>query len=254
MHEKNIMGQKIHPLGFRLGITQTHRSQWFEKPKNYSTSLQEDFLIREYLTSETRKGADPGLAKVLLARRGEKIFVELYVAQPKLVTGEDGSRLKEFTKGIQSALLRMQSGQSVGFERKNLQTSGTELSSAELNQNTAQALRPISLQVFQIMQPATDATLVAQKVAQQLEKRVAFRRIMKQTIQQAREAGVEGIKVQIAGRLNGAEIARTEWAREGRVPLHTLRANIDYCAYPAQTIYGLLGIKIWIYKAMPQQS
>ena len=225
------MGQKIHPLGFRLGITQTHRSQWFEKPKNYSTSLQEDFLIREYLRSETRKGADPGLAKVLLARRGEKIFVELYVAQPKLVTGEDGSRLKEFTKGIQSALL----------ERK--QTSAAE------DQGTAPALRPISLQVFQIMQPATDATLVAQKVAQQLEKRVAFRRIMKQTIQQAREAGVEGIKVQIAGRLNGAEIARTEWAREGRVPLHTLRANIDYCAYPAQTIYGLLGIKIWIYKA-----
>jgi small subunit ribosomal protein S3 len=247
MQKKNIMGQKIHPLGFRLGITQTHRSQWFEKPKNYSTSLQEDFVIREYLTSETRKGTDPGLAKVLLARRGEKIFVELYVAQPKLVTGEDGSRLKEFTKGIQSALLRIQGA-------KNSQTSGTELSSAELNQHTAQASRPISLQVFQIMQPATDATLVAQKVAQQLEKRVAFRRIMKQTIQQAREAGVEGIKVQIAGRLNGAEIARTEWAREGRVPLHTLRANIDYCAYPAQTIYGLLGIKIWIYKAMPQQS
>ena len=233
------MGQKIHPLGFRLGITQTHRSQWFEKPKKYSTSLQEDFLIREYLTKETRTGADPGLAKVLLARRGEKIFVELYVAQPKLVTGEDGSRLKEFTKGIQLALRNRE------LERKNSQISDHEVS------------RPISLQVFQIMQPATDATLVAQKVAQQLEKRVAFRRIMKQSIQQAREAGVEGIKVQIAGRLNGAEIARTEWAREGRVPLHTLRANIDYCAYPAQTIYGLLGIKNWIYKASeekPQQS
>lgn len=229
------MGQKIHPLGFRLGITQTHRSQWFEKPKNYSTSLQEDFLIREYLTKETRAGADPGLAKVLLARRGEKIFVELYVAQPKLVTGEDGSRLKEFTKGIQLALRNRE------LEQKNSQISDYEVS------------RPISLQVFQIMQPATDATLVAQKVAQQLEKRVAFRRIMKQSIQQAREAGVEGIKVQIAGRLNGAEIARTEWAREGRVPLHTLRANIDYCAYPAQTIYGLLGIKIWIYKASEEK-
>ena len=229
------MGQKIHPLGFRLGITQTHRSQWFEKPKNYSTSLQEDFLIREYLTKETRAGADPGLAKVLLARRGEKIFVELYVAQPKLVTGEDGSRLKELTKGIQFALRNRE------LERKNSQISDHEVS------------RPISLQVIQIMQPATDATLVAQKVAQQLEKRVAFRRIMKQSIQQAREAGVEGIKVQIAGRLNGAEIARTEWAREGRVPLHTLRANIDYCAYPAQTIYGLLGIKIWIYKASEEK-
>ena len=106
----------------------------------------------------------------------------------------------------------------------------------------------VSFHVVQVAQPATDATLLAQKVAQQLEKRVAFRRIMKQTIQQAREAGVEGIKIQISGRLNGAEIARREWAREGRVPLHTLRADIDYCAYPAQTIYGLLGIKIWIYK------
>jgi len=139
------------------------------------------------------------------------------------VTGEDGSRLKELTAFIQ----------------KQLKTHGP-LESKDSEQ-------AISLQVLQVMQPATDATLVAQKVAQQLEKRVAFRRIMKQTIQQAREAGVEGIKVQIAGRLNGAEIARTEWAREGRVPLHTLRANIDYCAYPAQTIYGLLGIKIWIY-------
>ena len=227
------MGQKIHPLGFRLGITQTHRSQWFEKPKNYSTSLQEDFLIREYLTKETRAGADPGLAKVLLARRGEKIFVELYVAQPKLVTGEDGSRLKELTKGIQFALRNRE------LERKNSQISDHEVS------------RPISLQVFQIMQPATDATLVAQKVAQQLEKRVAFRRVIKQSIQQARAAGAAGIKIKIAGRLNGAEIARSEWAREGRVPLQTLRANLDYCYHTAQTIYGVLGIKIWIFKGTP---
>ena len=227
------MGQKIHPLGFRLGITQTHRSQWFEKPKNYSTSLQEDFLIREYLTKETRAGADPGLAKVLLARRGEKIFVELYVAQPKLVTGEDGSRLKELTKGIQLALRNRE------LERKNSQISDHEVS------------RPISLQVFQIMQPATDATLVAQKVAQQLEKRVAFRRVIKQSIQQARAAGAAGIKIKIAGRLNGAEIARSEWAREGRVPLQTLRANLDYCYHTAQTIYGVLGIKIWIFKGTP---
>lgn len=222
------MGQKIHPLGFRLGITQTHRSQWFEKPKKYSQSLQEDFIIRQYLTRELKNpqnsiGGDAGGSKIIIARRGEKIFIELHVAQPKLVTGEDGSRLKELTALIQ----------------KQLKTYGP-LESKDSDQ-------AISLQVLQVMQPATDATLVAQKVAQQLEKRVAFRRIMKQTIQQAREAGVEGIKVQIAGRLNGAEIARTEWAREGRVPLHTLRANIDYCAYPAQTIYGLLGIKIWIY-------
>lgn len=229
------MGQKIHPLGFRLGITQTHRSQWFEKPKKYSESLQEDFVIRDYLAREMKNprngvGGDAGLSKVLVSRRGEKIFVELHVAQPKLVTGEDGSRLKDLTLGIQKQIKRLQFHQS-----------------SESDSQINRLDRTISLQVVQVLQPATDATLVAQKVAQQLEKRVAFRRIMKQTIQQAREAGVEGIKVQIAGRLNGAEIARTEWAREGRVPLHTLRANIDYCAYPAQTIYGLLGIKIWIY-------
>jgi small subunit ribosomal protein S3 len=224
------MGQKIHPLGFRLGITQNHRSQWFEKPKNYSNALQEDFLIRQYLTKQMKPPSDAGLSKVIISRRGEKLFVEVHVAQPKLVTGENGSRLKELTEGIQKARPKNQA--KLGHETQ-----------SEDNQTS------VSLQIVQVAQPATDATLVAQKVAQQLEKRVAFRRVMKQTIQQAKEAGVEGIKVQIAGRLNGAEIARTEWAREGRVPLHTLRADIDYCAYPAQTIYGLLGIKIWIYKA-----
>jgi len=228
------MGQKIHPLGFRLGITQNHRSQWFEKPKNYSNALQEDFLIREYLTKQMKPTSDAGLSKVIISRRGEKLLVEVHVAQPKLVTGENGSRLKELTEGIQKAL------------RKN---QGNLMSSADSETQSEDYQTSVSLQIVQVAQPATDATLVAQKVAQQLEKRVAFRRVMKQTIQQAKEAGVEGIKVQIAGRLNGAEIARTEWAREGRVPLHTLRADIDYCAYPAQTIYGLLGIKIWIYKA-----
>jgi len=202
--------------------------------KNYSNALQEDFLIREYLTKQMKPTSDAGLSKVIISRRGEKLLVEVHVAQPKLVTGENGSRLKELTEGIQKVLRKNQ---------ENLMSSADSETQSEDYQTS------VSLQIVQVAQPATDATLVAQKVAQQLEKRVAFRRVMKQTIQQAKEAGVEGIKVQIAGRLNGAEIARTEWAREGRVPLHTLRADIDYCAYPAQTIYGLLGIKIWIYKA-----
>jgi small subunit ribosomal protein S3 len=222
------MGQKIHPLGFRLGITQKHRSQWFAKPNNYSFALQEDQMIRNYLTEELK---DAGLSEVLFSRRADRIFIEVHVGQPKLVTGEGGARLKELTKAIQSKLVRLH-----------------ESKAWVSNQTSLDQEKTLALQVVQVAQPATDARLLAQRVAQQLEKRVAFRRVMKQTIQQAREAGVEGIKVQIAGRLNGAEIARTEWAREGRVPLHTLRADIDYATYPAQTIYGILGIKIWIYK------
>lgn len=221
------MGQKIHPLGFRLGITQKHRSQWFSKIKHYSGALLEDYIIRKYLTEELKVGGDAGLSKIHLIRRTNRIFIEAHVAQPKIVTGENGVRLKELTSTLQK-----------------------KLAGSLSLQESRETIPSISFQVIQVAQPATDATLLAQRVAQQLEKRVAFRRVMKQTVQQAREAGVEGIKIQIAGRLNGAEIARTEWVREGRVPLHTLRADIDYCAYPAQTIYGLLGIKIWIYKGL----
>ena len=267
------MGQKIHPLGFRIGITQKHRAQWFAKPKEYSTYIQEDQLIRNFLSQQLSgsgrssggassaalssgessgkakfSGGDAGLSKTLLSRRADRLLVEVHVAQPKVVTGEAGTRLKELTVGIQ----KIQESQAIYRARVNYRSSvlgGPALEeTGSAPPREAPGASSVSLHVVQVAQPATDATLLAQKVAQQLEKRVAFRRIMKQTIQQAREAGVEGIKIQISGRLNGAEIARREWAREGRVPLHTLRADIDYCAYPAQTIYGLLGIKIWIYK------
>ncbi len=266
------MGQKIHPLGFRIGVTQKHRGQWFAKPKDYLNYIQEDQLIRNYLSQELSgtaipgsnakpgsmtgqvlfdgkhsekvktsfAGTDAGLSKTILSRRGDRLYVEVHVAQPKVVTGEGGKRLKELTAGIQ----KIQAAQSAYRSRINYRFTTTDAA----DKGSEATIPPVSFQVVQVAQPATDATLLAQKVAQQLEKRVAFRRIMKQTIQQAREAGVEGVKIQISGRLNGAEIARREWAREGRVPLHTLRADIDYCAYPAQTIYGLLGIKIWISK------
>ena len=264
------MGQKIHPLGFRIGITQKHRAQLFAKPKEYSTYIQEDQLIRDFLSQQLSgglrggvtvsaggsagkdklSGGDAGLSKTLLSRRADRLLVEVHVAQPKVVTGEAGARLKELTIGIQ----KIQESQANYRASVNYRSS---VLAADANDHTETSeisvpstASSVSFHVVQVAQPATDATLLAQKVAQQLEKRVAFRRIMKQTIQQAREAGVEGIKIQISGRLNGAEIARREWAREGRVPLHTLRANIDYCAYPAQTIYGLLGIKIWIYKTL----
>ena len=260
---KRIMGQKIHPLGFRLGITQNHRAQWFAKPREYLQYLQEDQILRNFLSQELsgtalpgsngktgllgishfpqkKKGpfSDAGLSKTLITRRADRLFIELHVQQPKIVTGEGGARLKELTAAVE----KIQKAQAEYRSRFSWPTSPNEV-----DNNPEEKKSGVLLQIVQVAQPATDARLLAQKVAQQLEKRVAFRRIMKQTIQQAREAGAEGIKIQISGRLNGAEIARREWAREGRVPLHTLRAHIDYCAYPAQTIYGLLGIKIWIY-------
>lgn len=240
------MGQKIHPLGLRIGIYQKHKSEWFAElgstkfsnegglapqSPNYADFIQQDKWVRDFFQSELR---DAGLSKILLSRRTNRLFVELHVAQPKLVLGDNGNTLKQMTDKFQSSVARQ--------SKINQKTGGVGA--------TAATLPPLSIQVIQIPQEeiAIDATLLGQKIVEQLEKRVAFRRIMKQSIQQARAAGAEGIKIQIAGRLNGAEIARTEWAREGRVPLQTLKANIDYCYAVAQTIYGILGIKIWIFK------
>nr|YP_002601055.1 ribosomal protein S3 [Monomastix sp. OKE-1]ACK36907.1 ribosomal protein S3 [Monomastix sp. OKE-1] len=228
------MGQKIHPLGLRIGIFQKHKSEWFapvgssnsnQSIPNYAAFIEQDKGVRDFFSSELR---DAGLSKILISRRTNRLFVELHVAQPKLVLGENGNNLKQLTEKFQKNIQKL-------LSRHN---------------NPSMSAPALSIQVVQIPQEeiATDATLLGQKIAEQLEKRVAFRRVMKQSIQQARAAGAEGIKIQIAGRLNGAEIARTEWAREGRVPLQTLKANIDYCYETAQTIYGILGIKIWIFK------
>ena len=227
------MGQKIHPTGLRLGIVQKHKSQWYSKPRQYAGFVQQDKIIRDYLSTEVR---DAGVSRILISRRGaaDRLFVELFVAQPKLVTGENGARMAQLVRACQNALAK--AGCYASETHEGLEGTHTPYS--------------ISLQVVQVPQEemATDATLLAQRIAEQLEKRVAFRRVIKLSIQQARAAGAEGIKIQIAGRLNGAEIARNEWAREGRVPLQTLRANMDYCYHTAQTIYGVLGIKIWIFK------
>lgn len=225
------MGQKIHPVGLRLGIVQKHKSQWYSKPRHYGLFVQQDKIIRDYLSTELRAA---GVSRILISRRGaaDRLFVELFVGQPKLVTGENGARMALLVRGCQKALVKYA---PIG---------------SQIDPTAEGTPYSISLQVVQIPQEemATDATLLAQRIAEQLEKRVAFRRVIKLSIQQARAAGAEGIKIQIAGRLNGAEIARNEWAREGRVPLQTLRANMDYCYHTAQTIYGVLGIKIWIFK------
>jgi ribosomal protein S3 len=273
----------VSPSGIRGSAVDMrgYNSNWYSKPKKYSLNLQEDFLIRKYLLEKLQ---DANLSKIILSRQTEKILVEVHVGQPKIVTGEKGLRLKELTQGLQKTLMSSDystsyKGCSASYRNytakpldgnialdselgeaspcigAELQTqlrhdqddgpNQLEFSSAQISKK----IPSISFEVIQINQPATDARLLAKKIAEQLEKRVAFRRVMKQTVQLAREAGINGVKIQIAGRLNGAEIARSEWVREGRVPLHSLSAKMDYAQLGAQTIYGTLGIKVWLFTA-----
>ena len=207
------MGQKIHPVGFRLGITQEHRSRWFAEGNRYPELLQEDAKIREYVRKNLNNA---GISDVRIERKAEQIDLAIRTARPGVVVGRGGS-------GIES--LR-----------------------ASLQQMLGDTSRQIRINVVEVTRVDADAALIADYIAQQLERRVSFRRVVRQTIQRAQRAGVEGIKIQVGGRLNGAEIARSEWTREGRVPLHTLRADIDYNYCTAQTIYGILGIKVWVFK------
>nr|YP_010338154.1 ribosomal protein S3 [Erythrolobus coxiae]UNJ17739.1 ribosomal protein S3 [Erythrolobus coxiae] len=206
------MGQKTHPLGFRIGITQEHRSSWFANPKDYPSLLEEDFKIRSYI-NETLKNA--GIATIKIYRKIDQIELEIHTARPGIIVGR-------FGKGIE--YLR------------------SELKKTLKNQ------KEIRVNIIEIEQPDREALLLANFLCEQLEKRVAFRRAVKQTIQRAQRANIKGIKIQVSGRLNGAEIARSEWIREGRVPLQTLRADIDYACETASTIYGILGIKMWLFK------
>lgn len=205
------MGQKTHPLGFRLGITQTHRSSWFESTKDYPKTLEEDFIIRSYVEKEV---SNAGLSKIVINRKSNQIEIDIHTSRPGVIVGRSGS----------------------GIEKMKVDLN-------KLTKNTKQ----IRINVTELTKPDGDAALIAEFIAQQLEKRVAFRRATRQAIQKAQRADVKGIKVQVSGRLNGAEIARTEWVREGRVPLQTLRADIDYATKKAFTIYGILGIKVWVF-------
>ena len=206
------MGQKIHPVGFRLGITQEHRSRWFADADRYPELLQEDFKIRSYVEKNL---ANAGIADVRIERKADQIDLQISTARPGVVVGRGGTGIETLRTGLQQ----------------------------ELGSN-----RQIRINVVEVTRVDADAGLVAEYIAQQLERRVSFRRVVRQAIQRAQRAGVQGIKVQVSGRLNGAEIARTEWTREGRVPLHTLRADIDFAYRTAKTIYGILGVKVWIFK------
>ncbi|HLP91971.1 MAG TPA: 30S ribosomal protein S3 [Nostocaceae cyanobacterium] len=211
------MGQKIHPVGFRLGITQEHQSRWFADPDRYPDLLKEDHRLRQYIEQKLGRYAqnNAGISEVRIERKADQIDLEVRTARPGVVVGRGGQGIESLRTGLQEML---------GGNRQ------------------------IRINVVEVQKVDADAYLISEYIAQQLERRVSFRRVVRQAIQRAQRAGIQGIKVQVSGRLNGAEIARTEWTREGRVPLHTLRANIDYSYCTAKTIYGILGIKVWVFK------
>nr|YP_009397279.1 ribosomal protein S3 [Thuretia quercifolia]ARW66465.1 ribosomal protein S3 [Thuretia quercifolia] len=206
------MGQKIHPSGFRIGITQKHKSSWFTQMKYYSNLIKEDYNIRLYIEQALNKAS---ISLIHIERKLDQIELNIYTARPGLIVGKMGT-------GIE-------------YLRHNL--------TKKLNSNYK-----IRINIIEITEPDKEAILLANWIAQQLEKRIAFRRAIRQGIQRAQKANINGIKIQVGGRLNGAEIARKEWVREGRVPLQTLRADIDYAYTRAHTIYGILGVKVWLFK------
>ncbi len=214
------MGQKIHPIGFRLGITQEHRSRWYADAARYPELLQEDHKIRAYVNKAM---AGAGIAEIRIERKADQVELQIRTARPGVVVGKGGQGIEKLREDLRRLL---------------------------------PSNRTVKVNVLEVNRVDAEATLLAEYISQQLERRVAFRRAVRQAIQRAQRAGVEGIKVQVAGRLNGAEIARTEWTREGRVPLHTLRADIDYAYRTARTIYGILGVKVWIFKGevLPGQA
>ncbi len=204
------MGQKINPTGFRLGINRTWDSRWYANSKEYGKLLHQDFAIRAMLMKELKQAA---VSKIVIERPHKKCRVTIYSARPVLVIGKKGADIDKLRKLV------------------------AKMTDSE-----------VALNVVEVRKPEIDATLVAQSIAQQLERRIAFRRAMKRAVQSAMRLGAEGIRINCSGRLGGAEIARLEWYREGRVPLHTLRADIDYGVATAHTAYGTNGVKVWIFK------
>ncbi len=202
------MGQKVNPIGFRLGGIKTWRSQWFSE-KNYSELVHEDINIRRYLK---KKLYHAGVSRIEIERAANKAKVNIYAARPGIIIGKKGSEIEKLKKELE------------------------DVSKSE-----------IIINILEVRKPEVDAQLVAENVALQLERRVAFRRAMKKCVTSSLKFGAKGIRVNCAGRLGGAEMARSEWYREGRVPLHTLRADIDWGFAEANTAYGLIGVKVWIF-------
>jgi small subunit ribosomal protein S3 len=204
------MGQKVHPTGIRLGIVKDHTSVWYADRKNYAKNLITDLEVRAYIE---KKLDNASVSRIVIERPAQTARITIHTARPGIVIGKKGEDVDK---------LRRELAERMGV--------------------------PVHINIEEIRKPDLDARLVAQNVAQQLERRVMFRRAMKRVVQNAMRQGAQGIRVQVGGRLGGAEIARTEWYREGRVPLHTLRADIDYATYEAKTTYGVIGVKVWIFK------
>jgi len=209
------MGQKTHPLGFRLGITQEHKSTWYTNFNQYSNVLQEDDKIRTYLDTISKSNS---ISNIRINRNGlnDQIQLNIETGKPGILVGDLGAGLERLLTNVKKLLPDD---------------------------------RQLTINVFEVEKVDLDASLLADLVAEQLEKRIAFRRAIREALQRAQKQNVNGIKIQVSGRLNGAEIARSEWIREGRVPLQTLRADIDYATQEAHTIYGILGIKVWLFKS-----
>ncbi len=203
------MGQKVNPIGLRIGINKTWNSKWFAE-KNYAEWLHEDMKVRRFLKKELYSA---GISKILIERAPGKLKVTIHTARPGIVIGKGGAGVEELKRKIEK----------------------------RVNSN-------VFINIVEVRKPETDAQLIAESIALQLQKRIAYRRAMKKSISQAMKFGVKGIKVNLAGRLAGAEIARSERYHEGRVPLHTLRADIDYGYTQARTTYGVIGVKVWVYK------
>ena len=204
------MGQKVHPTGIRLGIVKDWQSTWYAERQDFANNVENDFILRKHLT---KKLANASVSKIVIERPAKSVNVKIFTARPGIIIGKKGEDIESLRKELKTI-------------------TGV----------------PTQVSIEQIRKPEIDATLVSASIAQQLERRVMFRRAMKRAVQNAMRLGAKGIKVQVSGRLGGAEIARSEWYREGRVPLHTLRADIDYGTAEAHTTYGVIGVKVWIFK------
>jgi len=203
------MGQKVHPIGFRLGFNKTWRSRWFAD-KDYAKLLHEDVKLRDELKT---RFSHAGVSRIEIERAANKLKIDIHTSRPGIIIGRKGTEVDKLRQ--------------------------------ELQKDTG---REVFINILEIQKPELDAQLIGESVAMQLEKRVAFRRAMRKAVESALRFGAKGIKVRVSGRLNGAEIARTEWYREGRIPLHTFRADIDYGLAEAKTTYGVIGVKVWIFK------
>jgi len=204
------MGQKVHPIGIRLGIVKDWTSKWYAHSKDFANTLNQDLQVRDFIKKQLKHAS---VSRVQIERPANNARITIHTARPGIVIGKKGEDVER---------LRREVSKMMGA--------------------------PATINIEEIRKPELDATLVAENVAQQLERRIMFRRAMKRAVQNAMRLGAQGIKIRVAGRLNGADIARAEWYHEGRVPLHTLRADIDYGAVEASTTYGVIGVKVWLFK------